>query len=69
MEIDGAQAPDGGRPEILLMPGQMPRIIDEAEKVLVANAPQFHIFQRGGENSTRISRAEVERIARDGFER
>ena len=37
------------RPEIIIEAGQQPRIIDDAEKTLVANAPRLRIFQRGGE--------------------
>jgi hypothetical protein len=35
--------------EMFLVPGQMPRVVDAAEKVLVANAAHLRIFQRGGE--------------------
>jgi hypothetical protein len=44
-----ARAADGGRPEILIMPGDQPEIVDKAERVLVANAPQLRVFQRAGE--------------------
>jgi hypothetical protein len=37
------------RREIFIVPGQMPQIIDEAEKVLVANSARLGIFQRAGE--------------------
>src|SRR5271163_3986461 len=38
-----------GRPEIFIEAGQQPKLIDDAEKVLAANATQLGIFQRGGE--------------------
>ena len=44
-----AQAAEGNRPEILIMPGEQPDIVDKAERVLVANAPRLRVFQRAGE--------------------
>ena len=38
-----------GETEIIIQPGQVPQIVDAAEKVLVANAVRLHIFQRGGQ--------------------
>jgi len=37
------------RPEIIIEAGQQPKIVDDAEKVLLANAPRRRIFQRGSE--------------------
>lgn len=44
-----AQAADGKRPEIFIIPGRQPEIVDAAEQVLVANATRLRIFQRAGE--------------------
>jgi Domain of unknown function (DUF3854) len=37
------------RREIIILPGQLPHIVDEAEEVLVKNAEQLKVFQRGTE--------------------
>ena len=44
-----AQAADGKRPEIFIMAGRRPEIIDTAERVLFANAARLRVFQRAGE--------------------
>jgi hypothetical protein len=44
-----AQAADGGKPEILILPGHQPEIVDAAERVLVTNAARLRVFQRAGE--------------------
>ena len=44
-----AQAPDGERPEIFIIPGKQPETIDAAERVLLANATRLRVFQRAGE--------------------
>ena len=44
-----AEGDDANRPEILIMAGRQPEIIDAAERVLVANAARLRIFQRAGE--------------------
>jgi len=36
-------------PKIIIQPGQVPRMVDAAEQVLVDNAPRLHIFQRSGQ--------------------
>jgi hypothetical protein len=43
----GGQA--SGQPEILILPGRIPDIVDEAERVLVANATRLRMFQRSGD--------------------
>jgi hypothetical protein len=40
---------DGGKPEIIIMPGKQPEIVDSAERILVANATRLRIFQRAAE--------------------
>jgi hypothetical protein len=35
--------------EIIIEPGRTPQMVDAAEKVLVANAPRLHLFQRSGQ--------------------
>ncbi|MGO9450968.1 MAG: DUF3854 domain-containing protein [Candidatus Binataceae bacterium] len=37
------------RPEILILPGRVPEIVDQATSVLVANASRLKMFQRGNE--------------------
>ena len=44
-----AQEVDGGKPEILILPGHQPEIVDAAEGILVENSTRLGIFQRGGE--------------------
>jgi Domain of unknown function (DUF3854) len=40
---------DGGKPEIVIIPGKQPEIVDAAERILVANATRLRLFQRAAE--------------------
>ncbi len=50
-ELRKRAAPDAecSRPELFIVPGKQPEIIDAAEQVLVANAARLRVFQRAGE--------------------
>ncbi len=70
--IDDHSVKELRRPSITLKPGRLPEIVDDAEKVLVANAEQLKLFQRAGEIVRIISltREEVSQAKkRDGLER
>jgi Domain of unknown function (DUF3854) len=51
------------RPEIIIRPGRLPQIVDEAEDVLVKHAESLRLFQRGAEIVRLISlaRPDIER--------
>ena len=48
-ELRKPAKPETDRPEILIAPGRIPEMVDQAETVLVANAAQLQMFQRGSE--------------------
>jgi hypothetical protein len=48
-ELRKPPAEANGGTEIIIQPGQMPQIVDAAEKVLVAHAARLRIFQRSGQ--------------------
>jgi len=52
---DGGQSVEVQRKSITLRPGELPDAVDAAELVLVANAEQLRVFQRGGEIVRMIS--------------
>ena len=48
-ELRKPAKPETDRPEILIAPGRIPEMVDQAETVLVVNAARLKMFQRGSE--------------------
>ena len=62
-DLRKAAKPLTDRPEILILPGIMPEIVDRAESVLVANAARLKTFQRASEIVRVIT---LDRESKDG---
>jgi putative DNA primase/helicase len=58
LSVVGSRRRQGDRPVIVLMPGQLPEKVDEAEAVILGDYAHWGLFQRAG-SLVRVARADV----------